>query len=90
MIFQNKYLEEIFMEIEAKHLFEDFYKIFLRCVRYSGDLFCGCSEYELYFNYIFKRHPSEVSLRPLKWKNVGTLESNYTGFDYISYHWYNR
>ena len=90
MIFQKKYLEEIFMEIEAKHLFEDFYKIFLRCVRYSGDLFCGCSEYELYFNYIFKHHPSEVSLRPLKWKNVGTLESNYTGFDYISYHWYNR
>ena len=54
MIFQKKYLEEIFMEIEAKHLFEDFYKIFLRCVKYSGDLFCGCSEYELYFNYIFK------------------------------------
>ena len=78
------------MEIEAKHLFEDFYKIFLRYVKHSGDLFCGCSEYELYFNYIFKRHQSEVSLRPLKWKNVCTLESNYTGFDYISYHWYNR
>ena len=50
-ISREKYLEEIFRGIEVKYLFEDFYKIFLRCVRYSGDLFCGSSEYELYFNY---------------------------------------
>tara|TARA_B110000305_G_C18794069_1_gene339708 strand:- start:175 stop:447 length:273 start_codon:yes stop_codon:yes gene_type:complete len=90
MIFEKKYLEEMFMEIEAAHLFDDFYKIFLRCVRYSGDLFCGSSEYELYFNYIFKHHPSEVSLRPLKWKNVDVPNGEYTEYDYISYHWYNR
>ena len=89
MIFEKKYLEEMFMEIEAAHLFDDFYKIFLRCVRYSGDLFCGChlNTNCTSITYLNTIHP-KVSLRPLKWKNVDVPDGEYTEYDYISYHWY--
>ena len=49
----------------------------------------GASEYEIYFNYMFKNYSNEVEIRQLNWSNSNTLNIN-ADFDYISYHWYNR
>ena len=47
------------------------------------------SEYEIYFNYIFKNHSNNVEIRQLNWSNSDTLNIN-SGFDYISCHWHSR
>jgi hypothetical protein len=49
----------------------------------------GASEYEIYFNYIFKNYSNNVEIRQLNWSNLKTLNIN-TDFDYISCHWYDR
>ena len=47
----------------------------------------GASEYEIYFNYVFKNYNDNVEIRQLNWTNSGTLNVN-GDFDYISCHWY--
>ena len=49
----------------------------------------GASEYEIYFNYMFKNYSNNVEIRNLKWCNSNTLNIN-DDFDYISCHWYMR
>ena len=49
----------------------------------------GASEYEIYFNYIFKYHVDSVKIRKLKWINTDILDIN-SDNDYISYHWWMR
>lgn len=49
----------------------------------------GASEYEIYFNYIFKNYIDNVKLRKLKWDNMNTINVN-SDFDYISCHWFMR
>ena len=72
-------------KIEEKHN-DTFYNIFLKMVTdFNGS---GASEYEIYFNYIFKNHNNNVEIRQLNWYNSNTLNIN-TNFDYISYHWHN-
>lgn len=82
MFFQKKYLNEIFTLVEELHK-ESFWKVFLKCiVEKEGS---GASEYELYFNYMFKYHSDKVRLRKLKFIHSKNLSSK---FDYVSRHWY--
>ena len=88
MIFQKKYLDEIFALVESRHRGQ-FYEAFLKEVAAKDFLHSGASEYELYFNYMLQRHPSEIIIRALKWQNVSSLTNS--GFnDYESVHWYIR
>jgi hypothetical protein len=90
MIFQKKYLDEIFAIVESRHGCK-FYEAFLRQVAPADFAFphSGASEYELYFNYMLQQHPSEICLRQLQWQNVPRL-TNTGRNDYESVHWYMR
>ena len=86
MIFEKKYINELINKIEKNHN-DKFYNIFLKMVtEFNGS---GASEYEIYFNYMFKNYSNNVEIRNLKWSNSKTLNIN-GDFDYISCHWYMR
>lgn len=94
MIFEKKYIQEMFNKIEGIHN-DTFYNIFLKYVlpmqtlldEYNTD--SGASEYELYFNYMLQFNSDKIKLRPLHWCNSQSGDTN-TDYDYISYHWYLR
>jgi hypothetical protein len=86
MIFQTKYIEEIFDIVETKHK-DTFYNVFLKLVTEKNG--SGASEYELYFNYVIAKHPEEIKIRPLYWKNTDKIIIN-AGYDYLSFHYYMR
>ena len=88
MIFEKKYINELINRIEKKHN-DKFYNIFLKMVPDSNRPGSGASEYEIYFNYMFKNYSDMVEIRQLKWCNTNTLNIN-ADFDYISYHYYMR
>ena len=86
MMFEKKYINEFINKIEEKHN-DKFYNIFLKMVTdFYGS---GASEYEIYFNYMFKNYSYNVEIRNLKWSDSKTLNIN-DDFDYISCHWYMR
>lgn len=88
MMFETQFVQEIFNLIEVQHK-KPFWQVFLEQVQdISGS---GASEYELYYNYMIGNHPDKIILRPLKWKNVMVPDFGlFKGFDYVSYHYYNR
>lgn len=86
MIFQTKYIKELFEWIELKHNNQEFWKIFLNQIEYSNN--SGASEYELYFHFMLKYHPNEIKIRQLKWKNYHQIDDS--DCDYISVHSYLR
>jgi hypothetical protein len=88
MMFERKYIIELIKKIEANHN-DTFYNIFLKMVSF---LYAGASEYEIYFNYIFKNYSDMVEIRELNWINSGSLDifTNNVNYDYISYHYYMR
>jgi len=86
MIFETKYIKELFKIVETNHN-DLFYNVFLKSVNLNYT--SGASEYEIYFNYIFKYHTDSVKIRKLKWINTDILDTN-SDNDYISYHWWMR
>lgn len=86
MIFEKKYVDEMFSLIEKNHN-DLFYKVFLQSITVKSG--SGASEYEMYFNYMLKYNPDKIKLRRLNWKNTNKLDMN-NNLDYISYHWYMR
>jgi len=88
MIFETKYIEELFDMVESKHN-DFFYNIFLKNVEKNNyDMFgSGASEYEIYFNFIMNDYRDEVKLRELKWSNSDVCKRD-IDYDYISYHNY--
>jgi len=86
MMFETKYLNELFSLVETEHK-EPFYKVFLRLV--VDVTHSGASEYEIYFNYMLSKHTHKIIVRPLDFSNSNTLDIN-SNKDYISYHWYMR
>jgi hypothetical protein len=84
MLMQKKYVNEIFNMVETYHN-DVFWKIFLNCVDKNDILGAGASEYEIYFNYIFKYYNNNVKIRVLKWKNSSRVITSDV-FDYISCH----
>lgn len=86
MMFQTKYIKELFDIIEKNHN-DLFYNIFLEKVTdYNHS---GASEYEIYFNFMLNKHPDKIKIRKLNWTNTNKLTED-TNYDYISYHWYMR
>ena len=86
MIFETKYINELFYKIENIHN-DLFYNIFLKFVTDKNG--SGASEYELYFNYMLQYNSDKIIIRKLNWKNTKKIETN-NNLDYISYHWYMR
>ena len=72
MIFETKYVKEIIEIVEKNHN-DLFYNIFLKNIHLNHIKNSGASEYEIYFNYIFKYHEDDVKLRRLNWKNTNVL-----------------
>ena len=87
MIFETKYVKEIINIVEKNHNHQPFFKIFLELV--DDVILDGASEYEIYFNYMFKKYPSKVRIRKLNWINCGYLIMN-GYYDYVSVHHYMR
>ena len=101
MMFEQKYILELFNFVEFYHIIhQDYsdkkyenYKFWELFLLYSRE-HCegsGASEYEIYFNYMSKYHPNEIEIRGLSWNNVDSLNNlENSEFNYISYHWYLR
>lgn len=80
MMFEIKYIQELFEIIEKEHN-DFFYNVFLNSVEFKEG--SGASEYEIYFNYMVKNHSDEIIIRQLKWCNNNILIEN-EDYDYIS------
>ena len=86
MMFEQKYIIELFKMVEDYHNNEElFYEIFLKNV--TDYEHSGASEYEIYFNYMQYKNPTQIKLRPLIWENSIDLTNKLTN-DYISCHWH--
>lgn len=88
MMFEKRILEEIFKIIEDKYE-KDFWIVYLHKVKKIYRMKSGCSEYELYFNYILRFHSDEIKIRKLKWCNDSEIDE-LLDYDYISCHYYLR
>jgi len=87
MIFEKKYIEELFEKVSNHHKGKQFYEVFLDCVNPKEYTHSGASEYEIYFNFMRIYHPDEILLRNLVWKNTNTPEFE-PNKDYFSAHSY--
>lgn len=91
MLFNKKYINEIFQLVEDKHN-KQFWQVFILSVteHLNHPLHAeesGASEYELYFNYMIKYHPDKIIVRKLNWKNISErsiVTTNVSGLDYFS------
>jgi hypothetical protein len=89
MVFETKYVRELFDLVESRHN-TPFYQVFLEnVVDYGGS---GASEYEIYFNWMLLTHPSEIILRHLKYISTHSLDLLHqeSVLDYISCHFHMR
>ena len=86
MIFETKYINELFNRIEKNHN-DYFYNVFLNLITETQA--SGASEYEIYFNHMLKYNPNKIKIRKLNWKNGNSIETN-SNLDYISVHYYMR
>jgi len=84
MIFETKIIKEIF-EVVEKYKNDKFYNVFINNI--DCNEMSGASEYEIYFNYIFRYHRGDVEIRQLNWVNSASL-NNDKDYHYISRHWY--
>ena len=94
MIFQRSVIEKIMQKAQESHNIE-LWKAMCRSLDHKHLYHSGCSEYEIYFNFVSDPQNKEHILRrPLKWANIGDL--NYIrdfqkdGYDYVSCHDYLR
>lgn len=86
MMFETKYIKEIINIIQTNHN-DSFYKIFLEKV--DDVILDGCSEYEIYFNYMLINHCDNITIRKLNWSDSNRLILN-QNYDYLSIHHYMR
>lgn len=88
MMFEQKYVKELMNAVEGRTQMP-FWHSFMTKVNPEEYYPSGASEYELYFNYMLTFHPECITIRPLRWANVETLDLD-SDLDYISYHHYMR
>jgi len=88
MIFEKKYVDELFNKVEALHK-KPFWQVFLGCIEPDTFDIPNASEYEIYFNYMLTYNKDKITLRKLNWDNTNTLELH-SAYDYIAWHHYNR
>jgi hypothetical protein len=93
MIFEKKYINQLFNLVEKYHN-KQFFDIFLENIDISNLKEAICSEYELYFNFMLIYNSDKMKIRSLFWENVNSQEFyiniNKNKYDYISYHHYYR
>ena len=86
MLFQKNIMHEIFNLIKKDN--EEVYETILKSI---NDWHNGFSEYEIYFNYIFKKYPKDVILRKLEYADVGDYKQYLnSGYHYIANHAWKR
>lgn len=87
MMFQKKYINEIFTLVEDVYK-KPFWQPFILFIQQSPGHESGASEYEIYFNYMFKNHRDSITIRPLDWQNISeSIFQNYKhqlNYDYVS------
>lgn len=87
MIFETKYVSEIFNIVSNYHNSKPFWTVFLENVHPNTYMHSGASEYELYFNFVVANHKEDILIRHLNW--INTSNNNICAdYDYISVHWY--
>ncbi len=86
MMFETIYIKDMMDRVETTH-HDPFYMTFLMMVQ--DPTTSNASEYEIYFNYMFKFHKDKVKIRQLNWANFSNLIES-RQYDYVSCHWYNR
>ncbi len=93
MMFETKYVKELIQLVETVHN-DLFYNVFIKlATEINGS---GASEYEIYFNYIFKNHSDQVTIRKLEWTDVKVFnitintDCSVVPYVYLSYHWHMR
>lgn len=80
MLFQADILDEIFHRVESIHN-KPLWRTFLDCVQRPG-----ASEYEIYFCYVFAKHPTRVSIRNLKWDISPIVIEESDDYDFLTAH----
>jgi hypothetical protein len=91
MLFNKKYIDEIFNIVEEYHK-KPFWQAFITSVQEHtkhGLNFTesGASEYELYFNYMVKNHNDNIIIRDLNWQNInrrGFISDQNNTNDFVS------
>ena len=93
MLIQKKYIEEIFNFVEKKER-KEFWKAIMTNI--DADTISGFSEYDLYFNYMLKKHPSKIKIRRIRFINFPAYSKGwinffrFLGYYYLSSHHYLR
>jgi hypothetical protein len=85
MLFNKNYIKEIFNIVETNHKIP-FWQAFILSVNEheKHDIHfeeSGSSEYELYFNYMFKNYSDNIIIRKLNWKNISRHEYYNNDYD---------
>jgi hypothetical protein len=88
MLFNKKYINELFAIVEEFHK-KPFWQAFILSVNehFNHNITAaesGASEYELYFNYMFKNYKDTIVIRNLNWVNISkaTFDNNLNNFNY--------
>jgi hypothetical protein len=90
MMFNRHVLTELFEMVEKYHEnTHPFWELFLEFVEEEHVLFAGASEYEIYFNYIYFYHNTNIIIRNLNYLEINGLTNN-PAIDYVSCHSYMR
>ena len=90
MMFETRYIEELFQLVKTTHPTTEFWEVFLKSVSPRDILGSGASEYEIYFNYMLRYHPTQIRIRPLNWTNSSTVHNYKENYDFLAVHWYIR
>ncbi len=92
MLFQKSLLEDFFSEIRQAHK-RELWEVLSSKVDRKHIFRCFLSEYEMYFNFCFLK-TDQVSIRPLKFKNIQQLDKldkyRQQGFYHVSAHSWDR
>ena len=92
MIFEKERVQGLMDLVQSYHNNRPFWRLFLE----FGTEYAGASEYEMYFNYMLKYHPTRIQIRPLRWANTRQYISSSQAqqqnipLDYIAWHWHLR
>jgi hypothetical protein len=94
MMYNKNYLSEIFDLVEEKHN-KPFWNVFIlslsehkKYITMPEMCEAGCSEYELYLNYMVKYHKDDIIIRNLIWSDISETDYNSKTFlennDFVS------
>jgi hypothetical protein len=82
IIFDKKYIQELFDLVSNQHDNKPFWKIFIEELKNPNT---ESSEYEIYVNFMLKYHYDKTMIRDLHWKTISYNENidNITNLHYV-------